>query len=216
MGDHFVKLSEIPKGKRLSYFWDYYKIHTIVGILLIVAVISIVKATVFRTVPDSEILIVTSGNKIHSDYIAKAEDILSTLPIDFNNDGKAIAEIQSISVSQADAPQDAELEYATQLKLSAVLTTAECIIQIADEDAYNFLDAEGLTGTYDELSAYGFSGSEKIKVPLSETPLSDQLISPYEDELYLTLRPKAASLLTSEKKEENYENQLKLLAELIK
>lgn len=216
MGDHFVKLSEIPKGKRLSYFWDYYKIHTIVGILLIIAVISIVKSTVFRTVSDSEILMVTAGNKAHTEYIVKAEDILSTLPIDFNNDGKAIANIQTISLSQAQTPQDAELEYATQMKLTAVLTSAECIIQITDEATYKFLDEEGLIGTYDELSAYGFSGSEKIKVPLSETILSDELITPFENELYLTLRPKAASRLTSEKKEANYENQLKLLAELIK
>ena len=216
MGDHFVKISEVPKEKRLSYFWDYYKIHTIVIILLIISVISLVKVTVLRTVPDSEILMVTIGNKIHNDYVPKTEEMLSSLPIDFNGDGKAIASIQKIALSAAERPEDAELEYTTTMKLSAVLSSAQCIIQIVDEDIFEYLDSEGLIGTYDELSGYGFSGSEKIKVPLSETVFSDELISPYENELYITLRPKDASLLSNKKKEQNYENQLKLLAALIR
>ena len=49
--DKYVKLKDVPKGKRWEHYWNYYKIHTIIGGFLLVMGVMLIKDVFFRKKP---------------------------------------------------------------------------------------------------------------------------------------------------------------------
>lgn len=201
----------VPKGKRLKYFKDYYLISTIGLIIIIIMVISILKATVFRTKEDINILVTGAGmeyTKENSEAFKNA--ICDNYDIDLNGDGKEKLVVDEAFFVVRDSVdyRYAEQDIGVATKLAAVLETSFCTIQIVDEHMYTYLLGENMIETYENMEKYGLKGEGYIKIPLSETNIDPKTKSP----LYLTIRPEATSRL----KPEEYKKHIELVKQIIK
>ena len=219
MADHFVKIKEVPKKDRLKYFWDYYKVHTIVVILLIISAISIIRSTVFRTKEDSYILVAGYGNMISQEMQMNIADFLKNERFDLNGDGKVKHDIQYIMFSDnqnnQSIPVDAEVESVTVMKLNALFTTGNYALQIVDSDMANVLIREGLAAKAEDFGKESFTtDGEYVKIPIEETILKD-VFSDKVDKYFIMPRGKDDISYGNDKKIRNYDNSLKLLNMLL-
>ena len=211
MADHVYKFSEIPKGQRWKFFWDYYKIPTALIMIGVIALILILQTTVFAPKKDLAIL---SATQIYvaRDTWQQAEEGFSSLPLDLNEDGRILVEINDNYMDSTMRETDPQTYMVIQSKLMASLSTAESALQIVDDDTYAYFEEQALLGTYAELpSAMGHNADEVIKIPLKELK-PFKAIQDLPDGLFMTLRPKAAMQLgDSEKKLADYEKQIEAL-----
>ncbi len=216
MADHVYKPSEIPKGQRFQYFWDYYKIPVLVGVLILIVVIYFLKTVVFAPKTDVSILI---ASREYVDYgvTEQIAEQMRALPYDLDGDGDVLVSMDYIHLDPEAQQQDPEYYNAQKMKLVAVLSTAETALQIVDEETYQYLEAEELIGTYSELSdTYGHVSDEPIKIPFSSFALFNQYQERLPQGLYFTLRPKDAMRLgNSEKKRASYMHQVAVLEDLM-
>ena len=90
---------------RFANVWYYYKFYVLIGIILIIALIVGINSCFFRESYDLSILYITSED---TDRFSHSEDVLNkieTFVSDINGDGKANAEIITISYGQTQAEQ---------------------------------------------------------------------------------------------------------------
>lgn len=215
MADHMYKPSEVPKGQRWQHFKDYYRIPAILAACGIIAVISILKTTVFSPEADIKIL---AASSVYVDYKVwdEAAAAMSGMPFDYDEDGNSLAEFTSVQLDEYSRTNDPEVYTANQTKLTVSLAAAESALQIVDDALYTELEAEQLIGTYSELpDTLGHAPDEVIKIPLKElTPFKN--LENLPDGLYMTLRPRDAMQLgKSEKKLTYYENQIDALMTML-
>lgn len=216
MADHMYKPSEVPKGQRWQHFLDYYKIPFIATVCGIIAVISILKSTVFSPKPDVSILAVGGAFVSYEQWDA-ATAAMADMPLDYNEDGRSLVEIDSIPIDESTQKSDPEVYVAYQTKLMASLAAADCALQIVDENMYAYFDEQGLVGTYSELpDTLGHNADESIKIPLKQlAPFNTMTELP--DGLYMTLRPRDAMQLGHNKKKlAAFENQVDALMTMLK
>ena len=216
MADHTYKPSEVPKGERWQYFLDYYKRPLIIGIVAVIAVISLVKGIFFKTETDVSIVSV-SAQYISNDLWNAITPSLSEMLPDYNEDGQTAIYINPIYLDVKNADKDPDTYSAMQTKLMVDLSTAEYALQIVDEEFFAYLESELLVGTYSELpESFGKAADEVIKIPLKDLAPFGQF-KDLPEGLYMTLRPKDAMQLgNSKKKLAFYEQQIDALCLMIK
>lgn len=201
----------VPKGKRLKYFKDYYLISTIVLLIIILMLVSIVKVMFFREKEDLNVLLAAAQSDFSTEhYIALEEKILENSDIDLNGNGNeklVISDCIMAANKHNDGIESAEQDMAASLKLSAVLETSLCTIQLVDEDMYLLLMQENLIESYENLSEFGLKGEGIIKIPLSETKINVDM----KDPLFLTIRPKDASRINPE----DYKKHIEIVKQII-
>lgn len=207
MADHVYKFREVPKGQRWNFFWDYYKIPVAVTIISVIALVSILKTTVFA--PKKDIVIVTATETyVLPEVWSAVEEQLCLMPFDFNEDGKVLAELNVNHIDPKLQETDPETFMAIQAKLTASLSTAESALQIVDEKTVSFFREQALLGTYAEMPAVeGHAPEEELIIPLKElTPFKN--VEGLPDGLFMILRPEdAMQIYGSEKKLANYKKQ---------
>ncbi|MBP3337474.1 MAG: hypothetical protein J6L59_03590 [Clostridia bacterium] len=221
MADHMIKMSEVPKGQRYQQFKDYYRIPLICALVGVIMVISILKSTVFAPKPDAYLLVATK-NDVSAEFTASVETLYTENGNDFNGDEKNLISITPVSYNPLQAKTDPEVGMAMQTKLMAVLSTAENIMQIVDDDMFEYFSEQGLIGTYSDLgkseTEFGKAPSEIIKIPLSEIGFfkGEEFIGK-TDGLYMTIRPRDGSQLGENKKKiARYEEQIEAFLTICK
>ncbi len=201
----------VPKGKRLKYFKDYYLISTIVLLIIILMLVSIIKVMFFREKEDLNVLVAAAQSDFSNDHYIMLEDkIINSFDIDFNGNGNeklVLSDCIMAANEHNDGIESAEQDMVASLKMSAVLETSLCTIQIVDEDMYLLLLQEELIEKYENLAEFGIKGEGYIKVPLSETKIDTQ----NQDPLYLTVRPKNSSRIDPEE----YKKHIELVKQII-
>lgn len=201
----------VEKGKRLKYYKDYYLVPTIILLIAVLMVVSIIKTTVFREKDDLNILIAAAATDLSVEYVDIIENaILDNYDIDFTGNGKEKLVVNEVVISTTTGTSDfkeIEQDMAAAMKLTAVLETSECTIQILDDDMYDYLLSEQMIESYENLSEFGFEGEGYIKIPLSETKLDPKNLDP----LYITIRPKSTSRIQPE----IYEKHIKLVKQIV-
>lgn len=215
MADHMYKLSEVPKGKRMQHFRDYYLFKTIIWVIVIFSVISLVKTTIFRTKPDINVLVATN-EFLHPDVWDDLKEEITNFCIDYNSDKKTVVEMNVNTFDESTKNNVSQNAGATQ-RYMAVLAIADHLIQIVDDERYENLKSQGLIGTYKDLAGYdtGKDENEEVKIPLSELEAFDSISKDMMTEHYLTIRTRAGSQLhDKENKIENYENHVEVFASL--
>ena len=221
MADHMIKMSEVPKGQRYQQFKDYYRTPLIFGLVIAVMLISILKTTVFSPKPDAYV-VAAAKYDISTEFINAIENKFSEVGQDVNDDKKVLVSVTPITYNELALKTDPEVGVAMQTKMMGVLSTAENIMQIVDDDMYEYFMSQGLCGTYSDLGdkkdAFQKPSDEIIKIPLSEIPFFDsEEFKEEKDGLYMTIRPREGSQLgKSEKKIKNYENQIDAFINLFK
>ena len=188
----------VEKGKRLKYFKDYYMIPSIIFLIVIIMVVSIIKATVFREKEDLNILITAASTDLSFEHIEKIENsIKDNYNVDYNKNGTEKLVINQAILSSTVGTSDfkeVEQDMAAGMKLAAVLETSLCTIQLVDQDMYEYLLSEQMIETYENLKEFGLKGEGYVKVPLSDTKLDPK----NADNIYLTVRPKSTSRIDPE------------------
>ncbi len=221
MADHMIKMNEVPKGQRYQQFKDYYRIPLICALVGVIMVISILKSTVFAPKPDAYLLVATK-NDVSAEFTASVETLYAENGNDFNGDGENLISITPASYNPLQAKTDPEVGMAMQTKLMAVLSTAENILQIVDDDMFEYFSEQSLIGTYSDLGKYetefGKAPSDIIKIPLSEIEFfKGEEFNGKTDGLYMTIRPRDGSQLGENKKKiAKYEEQIEAFLTICK
>ena len=134
---------------RFANVWYYYKFYVLIGIILIIALIVGINSCFFRESYDLSILYITSED---TDRFSHSEDVLNkieTFVSDINGDGKANAEIITISYGQTQAEQQS-----AAASRAANIAYGKALFYILDEQNYQQLK-EG--GFLEDISTLGQS-----------------------------------------------------------
>lgn len=216
MADHTYKMSEVPKDKRKQQFKDYYLWPTIIGIGIIIIVVSILKNTVFSPDPDVQMLCVTS-QYVQQEQWNRIGDKLEAAGVDYDQDKESIVQMESIFYNEAMQEEDPQMFIATQTKLIGDLSSPNYTIMICDDTMFHFLLQQNVVGTYHDLAGTGLEGQEDeyVKIPLKQMAMFTEEAAEMPD-LYVTIRSKEASRLTSDKKIEQYNHQLDALVKMVR
>lgn len=143
------KYGEVPKRftrKWWEYFWDYYKVHTIVILLILVSVIYTVHH--FITAPEYEFNIAYSAE---SNIPQGEEELfrqkLSQFVTDSDGDGKdGVAIIQNSFIS---GMEDAQMERMMITRMQLEMTDEDTIVYIFSEDKLEYMiDSPEMEGAF--------------------------------------------------------------------
>ena len=143
------KYGEVPKRftkKWWEYFWDYYKIHTIVVLVILVAVIYTVHHYV--TAPEYEFNIAYSAQmNIPSEEEEQFREILCEFVTDSDGDGKdGVGIIQNSFVP---GMEDVQVENVMITRMQLEMTDDDTIVYIFSEDKLKYMtDAPEMEGAF--------------------------------------------------------------------
>ena len=217
VADKFMNITDVEKGKRLQYFWEYYKVPTLVIIAIIIIVVSLVKTIFFGTEPDTSIFLTTVNENITTSLTDNIEKFLKENTGDLNEDGENSVIFEPIILLE-DA-EDVEAQNMLATKFTAVLSVGKYIIEIVDEDTFVYLKEQGLVADYSVLKDYGYETDKTgdVKIPVFDTSLKEiKGMDEFSDRLYLTLRPPTRKSDLTEKGKAEYSRQIKLFVDFIK
>ncbi len=202
--DHIVKLKEVPKGQKLQYIWDYWRVPGLLILIGLFVVISLGKTIFFPEKIHMEVLF-TCRYDINDEQKNEMTKDLKDFYIANEDDNYKITYVRN-NVEIADLQPEV---YAADLsKLIVEITSASAYVLLADEDMFDALVADGLVSTYKEV---GIDSDEYIKISADKVFKNDI----YKGKFYFTLRPREVSQLYDDKALENYEYSVNYIKKLI-
>lgn len=137
------KYGEIPKRftkKWWEYFWDYYKVHTIASVVIIIAVV----VTIYQvlTAPQYEFNVSYAGE--YDIPYENAEVLrlkMSEFVTDSNNDGKDGIKLNQISF--VEGREDPQIESAKATRMYLEITDENSILFLVDESKAKYFFGDG-------------------------------------------------------------------------
>ena len=167
------KYGEIPKRftkKWWEYFWDYYKIHTIATIAIVVAVASTISQCVNKI--DYDLSLVTTGLPL----LSQEKDIaLCTKMAEFADDvdGEDGTNVFITQIPIGVEGQDPEYEATLMQSFMIELGFGEGYIYLfSDECADSYLNRDDVTDSFMPISEWGIGDTDlegrKIKLYMGE------------------------------------------------
>lgn len=184
-----AKLKGKPFKEKWDYFWNYYKVHTIVTILIIVAVSNLIYTIVTQKDVVMSVAFVNTYLKEEIDSEQMAADYGLYAGIDTNTSTAELSTNMVISYEGMD-----EMSYTNSQKLVAMTAAQSIDIIVADDnylehnmesglfwDLTDFLPAQTLEKYADRLKYADLPDDDKGEVPYaidisdSKYMLSDQL-----------------------------------------
>ncbi len=133
MAEHYGTIPKKFTKAWWEYFWDYYKIHTIVIAVIIIAAAVTIYQVVTQTKYDYHITY-AAGMYIDTD---KLSDVIKPYVDDIDKNGEKNIEYQEMIFTEND--QDAEFLAAMVTKLQLQFVSDECMLFIFDEDKAKYL-----------------------------------------------------------------------------
>ncbi len=193
MEKDFSKYYKITDKEFWKNYWFYYRVHTIVGIIVILLVISTIVGIVTRVNPDIILLHIGTG-VFPEDQNVQVESYLSEKTPDLNEDGRQVADFQTLLFNEEVDPQ---MAFASMTKADLEFAGGEFTIALVDEsiaqryinmevfqDLSNYVEKLGLKP---EQLQYSEDGSQPLLVNIMDTRLVQE--SGYQGpDLYMGLR----------------------------
>ena len=202
--DHIVKLKEVPKGQKLQYIWDYWRVPGILIIIGLFVAISLGKTIFFPPKVHMEVLF-TCRYDVNEEQKTEMKKDLEDFYVANEGDNYKLTYVRN-NVEIADIQPEV---YAADLsKLIVEITSASAYVFLADEDMFDALIADGLVSTYKEV---GIDSDEYIKISADKVFKNDI----YKGKFYFTLRPREVSQLYNDKAVEKYEYSINYIKKLI-
>lgn len=202
--DHIVKLKEVPKGQKLQYIWDYWRVPGILIIIGLFVAISLGKTIFFPPKVHMEVLF-TCRYDVNEEQKTEMKKDLEDFYVANEGDNYKLTYVRN-NVEIADIQPEV---YAADLsKLIVEITSASAYVFLADEDMFDALIADGLVSTYKEV---GIDSDEYIKISADNVFKNDI----YKGKFYFTLRPREVSQLYNDKAVEKYEYSVNYIKKLI-
>lgn len=126
--------------KKLENYWYYYKIHTIVAVLVIIVLAFLITQCAKKVDPDMTVMLVSKRVSISEDQQTKLEKVLSDYTEDVNNDGKKIVTVEVLNID--DENGDAQYSSAMRQKLMVEVAGTNNTIFVTDDEFYNYLNKD--------------------------------------------------------------------------
>lgn len=172
--------------KKLENYWYHYKWHTIGAVLLLILGIFFLAETVFKTKPDITLVLVSSST-IDDTSLETLQGLLETYTRDINGDSKVAVAIDYIhfvpdtvvhTQGNSTSAMAGQTEYASAVKLSAVLASGVDPLYLVDDAVYDYIyklasSDQGATSPLFFQKLDTVSGVEGDRLFLSQTRLAD-------------------------------------------
>lgn len=149
--------------KKLENYWFYYKIHTIVAILVIAVMAVFISECANRVIPDMTVMVVSKSLVLSEDQTTKIQDMLSQYTDDVNNDGKNVAVLEVLTINE---DTDMQMAAALRQKLMAEFATSNNTIFITDDEFFNYLNGED--NLLCDLSTISSNVSSTNRIPMNK------------------------------------------------
>ena len=202
MADHIVKFKEVPKGQKLQFLWDYYRVPALITACCALLIGIIIKTVFFAPKIDMNLLF-TSKYQIASGEIDEIEKSLELIGDETKN--YALTYVQ-YNPDQID--YNPQQFFSDSIKLNSELSMSESFVQIVDDQMFEYLKSEGLIATYKEM---GIESDESIKLSLGALLENERY-----DKFYITLRPKDSSQIEDEEQSAWYESSVEFIKKVEK
>lgn len=187
------KYGEIPKlftKQWWEYFWDYYKIHTIVVLFLIISIVGTVYSFVTRTIYDLEITY--AGEMYFKDEEIKGfTDKVEGIIPDVDENGQKNVYVRQITYSDVD---EATYIAASNQRLFLEFTSTDVIMFVLSKEKAEYVfSADGLEGAFKEVSSWCDETDEDRLLYSKDgkaygVRLDDGVFAKYSEPLYIAVR----------------------------
>lgn len=163
------KYGTIPKRftkEWFEYFWEYYKIHTIV----VLAILFAVGVTVYqvKTTPKYDMTITYVGEAyLDENTVTKITDMLAEVIPDTDNNGEKNININQIVFTENDDNPQYTQAVITKLQLEFVDDESMLFI-FSDEKSQYLFDTEALAGAFQPVSQWNTSEFDKESLYFSK------------------------------------------------
>lgn len=169
--------------KRLQNYWYYYKVHTIIGLLVAALLAILVSQCAHRQSPDYTVVLYMR-KELSEDMTDAMAAELEKFGTDRNGDGQVVVEIVNCSYD-GDGSQDVIM--GSIGKMQAQLALPDAPLMITDKYTFADLDEQGVFATRDDLP-----DQDGKALSLQGTPLYEAVNSVRANylvnELYLSIR----------------------------
>lgn len=170
---HYVEEKYVMnKKQKWEYFWEYYRWHVIVAVVIICAIINITLEISNKANPDYTIALISTSS-VPEDTLEEMENEVAKYVSDINGDGDVEVSISLYQINYENT-SDSENITANVTRLLAELSLDSTFIYIVDdlnyfshllEDAFvdengNFLTSYNETGEEVDDTLYGFALSD--------------------------------------------------------
>lgn len=154
------KIKHMSKKEKMEYIWDYYKIHILVGVFIIIAV----SWTIYTNVNKTEYVFNCTllGEGVNLSKKADFEDKLTKIVLEEPEDKKQ-AYMDFIEVKGSSNDEISIDPYAMQ-KLSARVAAGDIDILIVDEKNFQRFAMQGMFERLDSFSELDLSDKNSIKI----------------------------------------------------
>lgn len=197
--------------KKAENFWYYYKIHTIVAIVVILVVGIMVKQCADRVEPDMTVLVVTRTVNIPEQQLESIENVMEKYTADVNGDGHKDVDVEAIYLGN---DQDASMAQGMQEKLMVELGAGDSALYITDDGEYDMLHKQNVFFNLKKLDP---SAPDSDKVAISSLPdLKIAGMPSGYSKLTLSVRSLAQSSYKKGAKGASYDNSVNVLKRLLK
>lgn len=218
--DKYMKLKDVPKGKRWEHYWYYYKWQTIIGLFVLVMAITLVKDVFFQEKMDVSIPIATTTT-LSYETTDRVTWLFKQYAEDYSGNNKVSLDIHAINYPSNIEATDPNMLMASQVKLIGEIQSKETLIFILDDDTNAVMDADEIWVDLDTVIEGGVADlglEDNRKLPLHKIPAiqNDPVLSHFPENMFLVLRsnehanPKGKEALT-----QNYLNNISFLNNLI-
>lgn len=199
---------------KLRNFLHYYKIHIIVGIIVLAAVISIIRGCVNKVEPD--LYVVFMGTVYCADQEGFEEDVKSLIP--------EVTEFitENVPIYEAQEKQDPQVQMAMLQKAMLLVTVGDVDVMILDEVQFEKYAKQGAFMKLDGIAAEMSLREEELVIEQVEEVDMEGKISIIDEGIYGIILEKG-EILTDSKvigdkmiatisiKSKNYDNAVKLI-----
>lgn len=154
------KIKHMSKKEKMEYIWDYYKIHILVGVFIIIAV----SWTIYTNVNKTEYVFncTVLGEGLNVSKKADFEDKLTKIVLEEPEEKKQ-ASMDFIEVKSSSNVEISIDPYAMQ-KLSARVAAGDIDILIVDEKNFQRFAMQGMFESLDSSSNLDLSDKNAIKI----------------------------------------------------
>lgn len=142
-------MKKLPTKDKIVNFWFYYKIHTIIGIVILCIILNSIIAYVNKHNYDLSLQMYTSF-ALDETTIAKIENVLTEGAIDTDNNGSIDINI-SPCVADITCEPIGEMGHASLMKILAELSAHDTVAYIVDE-SYKILIEENYLDTINNIT----------------------------------------------------------------
>ena len=193
MDKDFSKYYKITDKEFWRNYWFYYRVHTIVGVIVALLIVGTIVSVVTRVNPDIYMMHIGSG-LFPEEQLSQLETYVSEKTPDLNEDGTQVASFQTLLFNEELDPQ---MAYATMTKADLEFAGGDSTLILVDEtimqryidmevfqDLTSYVQQNGIAA---EKIIYSEDGSRPVLVNIMDTRLVAE--SGYQGpDLYLALR----------------------------